>query len=134
MKKRLYLLVALPLILVFSACDRKERLLTKIIYQGMVYEESACGCKQPSKGVRIILKACAGHDGAHGEKCINNQFTVGETLTDEHGQFFIKEKAARTNWYFVYKQKAPYNDAVNGPEGTSAEGLHTAEYREIYLY
>jgi len=134
MKKYLSLLLVLPLGILFSACNKKEKLFTKIIYQGLVYEKSECTCKHPAEGVRITLKACEGHDGPHGDNCLNRQYTVGEALTDKNGQFFIKEQAAKSNWYFVYKQRAPYDDAVNGSEGTSDKGLHTAAYREIHLY
>jgi hypothetical protein len=134
MKNKLSLLFILSVAVLFNACNKKERLFTKIIYQGLVYEKTACTCNHPAEGVLITLKACEGHDGPHGENCLNRQYIVGQVRTDKNGQFFIKDKAARTNWYFVYKQKDPYeNAAVNGPEGTSAKGLHTAEYREIHL-
>jgi hypothetical protein len=113
--------------LIFTNVGCKKKLFKKITFEGVVYDHKTNGV--PVAGIKVTLKACGGGSGDKVMTCSYDQFTIGEATTDASGHFYIHNKAASSDVYFVYTTPA---SKLASPDGVYGKDLNS-RYSEIYL-
>lgn len=132
MKKAPFYLILLSCLLVLGTC-RKQALFKNIVYQGIVYDNRQSP-GQPLAGVTIYLEACSNTFDGTSDHCSNKRMKIGQSVTDNNGHFYIKEKAASTDMYYVYKGLGNAREVVNSSDGTTGSGLNTTPFTAINYY
>src|ERR1700740_2026309 len=93
--KFLFLSGVVIIALSFLTCSKQYR-FKYVTYDGRVVDSLG----NPVNRVSIVLKACGGGSGDQAS-CQSGQFTVGNSTTDGNGKFHMRERAARSDSYFV---------------------------------
>lgn len=114
----------------FAGYSCKQKLFKKVDYSGTAYDNTS---GLPLQNVKVVLKACGGGSGDKAQYgCQGNLFVVGSAVTDDNGNFHIREKAARSDIYYVYINYDNQEYKASG-DGASATQLNS-EHSVIHLY
>jgi hypothetical protein len=112
-------ILLLVIIILNTNCEKK--IFSKVTYEGYLYD--TIGGK-PIQGVWIVLQACDAPNTQ--DECDN--YTVGQSVTDASGHFYIHNDAARSNRYSV-----EINGTFNGTFLTTEDDLKTNQLTTLYL-
>jgi hypothetical protein len=117
---KLFLFVIL-LGIMFLTTTCNKRAFAKVTWQGTVWD--SLGGK-PVQGIWVTLIACNAGDGE--DQC--DYYTVGQSITDASGHFYIHDDAARSNRY-----SPCIGEAISNGNFILNEAQLNSSFSNIYL-